>query len=332
MKILLTGATGQLGSAIARKLVGAGHDLHCLARAGSNRALLGDVPVRWVTGDITDPASLPAAVAGCEAVVHTAGVTSYWLPKRRWMESVNVEGTTHLLQAAVEAGARRFLYTSSIATIGWREEGQADETTPFNWQGLGIDYFDTKHRAEQRVLAESRLEGLAVNPGIVFGSYDVHHNGARMLLQVEHDKLFGVPPGTTTLAVLDDVVDGHLAALERGRAGERYILGGTVLDFVSLYQRIAAMLDKPAPTRVLTPGQLRAAAGLMGLAARFTRREPMITPALVHITTRNRAFSSAKAIEELGYAPSPLERGLEACRDWLLERGELRAQGPVVRG
>jgi dihydroflavonol-4-reductase len=323
MKILLTGATGQIGSALARALALAGHDLRCLVRPSSDRALLQGLPVTWAVGDMTDAASLAAAVADREAVVHSAGAISYWRARGARLEAVNVQGTAHLLDAAVKAGVRRFLLTSSIATIGTRDQGMADETTAYDWHGLGIDYFDTKRRAEELVLGEAGLEGLAVNPGIVFGPHDLHHNGARMLLQVARGDLFGVPPGTTTAAVLDDVVAGHLAALERGRPGERYILGGTVLDFLSLYRRIAALLDKPAPTRVLTPWQLRAAAGLMGLAARFTLREPMITPALVHITTRNRAYSSAKAIRELGYSPSTLETGLQGCWDWLRARGEM---------
>lgn len=322
MKILLTGATGQIGSAVARALVREGHELRCLARPSSKRQILRDVPVHWVTGDVTDPPSLAAAVADREAVVHTAGAISYWPAKRSELEAVNVDGTAHLLRASVKAGVKRFLFTSSIATIGTRQGGTADETTPYNWQGLGIDYFDTKRRAEELVLNQPGLEGLAVNPGIVFGPHDVHHNGARMLLQVHRGDLFGVPPGTTTVAVLDDVVHGHLAALEKGRPGERYILGGTVVSFVSLYERIAALLDKPAPTRVLTPRQLGLAARVMGMLSFFTRREPMITPALVHITTRERAYSSAKAIRELDYPTSPLEAGLEACWDWLRHQGE----------
>ena len=321
MKVLVTGATGQLGSSVARALKDRGDDVLCLVRDPDRLGVLDDdLPVH--PGDVTDPKSLEAAVAGREAVVHLAGIVSYWPPKDELLRKVNVEGTRHLLGAATAAGVRRFVLTSSIAALGWVRDGDiGDEDTPYNWDGLGVTYCETKKAQQDLVLATSSLSPVAVLPGICFGPRDLHKNAGRMLLNLAAGTLPGSPPGATTAAVLDDVVQGHLLALDRGRSGEAYVLGGTTPSFHELFGRIAAVLGVDPPRRVLGRFVMRTAAAVQASKAVFTGEEPPLTQALAEMSVRNRRYASDKARGQLGYATRPLEEGIEACAAWYREQG-----------
>ena len=324
MRVLVTGGTGQLGSEVARALVARGDAVRCLVRDPTRSRLLDGVEVERVRGDVTAPDSLGPAVAGCDAVVHLAGVVSYAPGSRALQEAVNVGGTLHLLDAAAAAGVQRFVHTSSIAAIGYvAGSGEGDEDTPFNWAPFGLGYMDTKRESEALVLADDRVEGIAVNPGIVFGARDLHHNGGRMLLQVAAGGPPAVPPGATTCATLSDVGAGHLLALDRGRPGRRYVLGGTTGTFAEIFARVAAVLGRPAPARVAPRAALVAFGAVQELKARITGGEPPLTRSLAKVSCRNRRYRSDRAIAELGYAPSPLEDGIRACRDWYRAEGLL---------
>lgn len=322
--ILLTGGTGMLGSHLAAALLASGQPVRALVRRPDAPSLLDGLAVQKVAGDVTEPDSLAAAVAGVDAVVHTAGVVSYWRARREEQERVNVDGTRNLLQAVCAAGVPRFLITSSIATLGWVPEGEiGDEETAWNWDGMDIGYFETKRAAEQLVLAETRVQGLAVNPGIVFGTADIHFNAGRMFQQILAGGPPGVPPGHTTVATIADVVAGHLAALDRGRAGQRYVLGGHTLSFKELFGEIAAAMGRSAPQRELPAALVRLVGWGADLSSRVTGREPYMTPQLAAMVTRNRRYSSAKAIRELDYPVSPLRPCLESVYNWYVERGLL---------
>lgn len=322
MKILVTGATGQLGSAVARALVARGDEVRCLVRDPQRARGL---EVELVGGDVCQPETLAPAMKGIEAVAHVAGVVSYNPAELAKMRQVNVEGTRAILDAAALAGVRRVLLTSSIATLGYLEDPLAvgDEETAFNWQGEGIGYFDTKREAEALVLSDSRLEGLAVNPGITFGAHDVHRNAGRMVFQIAAGGPPAVPCGATTVATLDDVVTGHLLALDKGRRGERYVLGGLNLTFLELYARIAARMSLPAPTRVLRPWQMMVAAQLGEWRHKLGGPEPVLSLALAKMSSRNRRYSSAKAERELGWISSSFDDGIDACVGWYRAQGYL---------
>ncbi|HJN74916.1 MAG TPA: NAD(P)H-binding protein [Myxococcota bacterium] len=316
--ILVTGATGQIGSRVAKALAER-EEVRCLVRDPQRLGAL-DFEVEVVPGDVTDEHSLGAAVAGCRAVVHCAGVVSYWQRKAAWQEAVNVGGTKKLLDAAAAAGVERFLLTSSIAALGYVEgDGLGDETTPFNL--ADVPYCATKRAAQDLVLAETRLEGFAVNPGITFGSHDLHVNAGRMCLQVHAGGPPGVPPGATTVSVLEDVVAGHLAALDRAEPGNAYVLGGATPSFVELFQAVGEVVGKPAPTRVAPEWLMRAYGACLLVGAAFSGKEPPLTPALARVSARNRRYLSAKARRELGYEPRSLSDGISACWRWYLEQG-----------
>ena len=320
--VLVTGATGQIGGALTRALQRAGDRVRCLVRDREHgRRLLGE-EVELAAGDVTVPDSLPPALRGIEVVAHLAGKASYWPALGSQMRAVHVAGTANLLDACARAGVNKLLFTSSIATLGWvAGHGVGDETTAYNWHGLGIDYFDTKYAAERMVLAETRLATIAVNPGVVFGAGDRAVNGLRLLREIAGG-VPGYPPGATTAAVLDDVVAGHVAALERGRPGQRYVLGGTPLTFAELFEAIAEVVGAPTPRRRLAPLLMRGLALASTAGGLLTGHEPRITLPAYHILTRNRRYSSAKAVAELGYPISPLAAGLRQCWEWHSGHGE----------
>jgi len=311
--VLVTGGTGQIGSAVAAALVARGDEVRCLVRDPSRAELLEGLDAERAVGDVTDPDSLARAAAGVEAVVHAAGVVSYHRRDAAAQRAVNVGGARNVLEAARRAGARRLLLTSSIATLGWVEgEGEGDEGLAYSWAGQGIAYFDTKYEAEALWLAAEGVEALAVNPGIVIGPRDRARNGGRIVRDLVAGRMRAAPPGATTMATLADVVDGHLAALDRGAPGERYVLGGHTGSWLTLCGRIAAGLGVAPPRRALPPWALWLAAGV-----------GVVTPSFVRIATRNRRYASDKAAAALGYSPRPLEGAARACRDWYAERGEL---------
>lgn len=319
MKLLITGVTGQLGAALARSALARGHAVRGLVR---DPARMVDLPgVERIAGDLHDPAGLEGAMRGVDAVFHAAGLVSYLPARAADLRAVNVEGTRALLAAAQAAGVERFVFTSSIAAGGpVAGAGEGDEDTPFAMEGQGFVYGETKRAAEDLVCAAG---GLALRPGIILGAGDRNINGGRMILDLLAGKIPGVPSGATTLAVLDDVVEGHFLALERGTAGARYILGGTTGSFQELYSAIAATLGVAPPRWVLPDPFVAMVAAWRGWRAPADGPEPTLTPLLARLTMRNRRFSSARAIAQLGYRPSPLATGVRAAVDWFTAEGLL---------
>lgn len=318
----MTGSTGQVGSEVVRQLVARGDEVRCLVRDPERARLLDGVEVERVQGDVTAPETLGRAMHGCEAVIHLAGTISYLAKHRKRQEMVNVGGTRNVLDAAAAAGVRRVVYTSSMATLGYVDgDGEGDEDTAYNWGRFRLGYMDTKRVAEGLVLSDTRVEGVAVNPGIIFGARDIARNGGRMLLSVMNGGPIAHPCGATTCANLTDVAAGHLLALDRAAPGRRYVLGGTTGSFGEIFELLARVVGVEPSRRSAGPLLLWLAGAGQELGALFRAGEPPGTRALSYIASRNRRYSSARAIRELGYAPQPLEVGVRACLDWYLAEG-----------
>jgi len=324
MKVLVTGATGQLGAAVVRLGVPRGLRLRCLVRDRGRAAALAAAGVELVDGDVTEPASLARAVAGVEAVIHCAGLVSYRPQDRPALQAVNVEGTASLLRAARAAGVRRFVFSSSIAAIG-RAPGAAlgDEGCAWDWGGLGFAYFDTKHAAHAQVLAAEGVEAVALCPGVMLGGGDVHENGLRVVRRVLRGGAWFAPSGQITAANVDDVAEAHLAALTRGEPGRAYILGGFAGPWRALFARIAAVTGG-GPPRVTAPQPAMWLIGaVMELLAARSGAEPAMSRAQSAVVSANRAYSSAAATAALGYAPQPIEQGVAQCLAWARQTGRL---------
>ena len=250
MKVLVTGGTGFVGSQIVAALVRRGDAVRVLHRATSKLIMLEGLPVEHVLGDVQEPEAVARAVAGCDLVFHVAAVASYWRTQREQVYRVNVEGTRIVMEACLAAGVPRVVHTSSVAAIGIPRNGRpADESATFDAFSATFAYADSKHRAEAVVLqAVARgLPAVIVNPGAIYGAGDHNLISGSMVLELARRSVPLVPDGGLCVVDIDAVVQGHLAAAERGRIGERYILGGENLTLLEIATEICAVVGRRAP-------------------------------------------------------------------------------------
>lgn len=325
---LVTGATGFVGSAVLRALVSRGHDLRALARAGSDRRNLQGVVATVVEGDLTDPASLARAVAGCRFVLHVAADYRIWVPDPVAMLRANVDGTRALMQAAQNAGVERIVYCSSVAALGLTTDGTpADEATPTSEAAMIGIYKISKFRAEQVVLAMVRDDGLPaviVNPAAPVGPRDIKPTPTgRMIADAAAGRMPAYLDTGLNVVHVDDVAEGHVLALERGRIGERYILGSENLTLAQLFGLVAQEAGRRPPRIRLNEHVLwPLALGSEGLA-RLTGIEPLVTRDHLRMARKKMFFSSAKAIRELGYAPRPARQAVADAIAWFRTSGRV---------
>src|ERR1700741_664957 len=252
MTTLVTGATGFVGSAVARTLAARGHDLRLLTPPTSDRRNLAGLDAEIVTGDLTDPESLVRAAAGCRYVVHVAADYRIWVPDPQAMLRANVDGAVAMVRAAAQAGAERIVHCSSVAALGQIGDGTpADEQTPTNEADFVGIYKPSKYRAEKAVLDLARNDGIpvvVVNPAAPVGPRDIKPTPTGKMIR---DAAAGRVPAyiDTGLNIVhvDDVAEGHVLALERGRIGERYVLGGENLTMRQMLELVAAETGRPAP-------------------------------------------------------------------------------------
>jgi dihydroflavonol-4-reductase len=316
MRILLTGATGFVGSHVARALVAAGHTVRALARATSPRSLLDDVPeLEWVRGDLLDPPTLAAAADRCEVVVHTAARVVLTPTQAREQHAVNVEGTRHMLAAARAAGARRFIHTSSVATVGRPRAGElADENTRYDWPP-GLPYNETKRDAERLVLRADGLETVVLNPALVFGPGALYKRTLTLFRLVKWGLLPVVPPGGLTICDVRDIAAAHVAALTQGEARTRYILGGPHVTFRELATTIAEVTRGARPIAAVPPAWLHAVAVPLAALIRVGVPLPVTLGSLAYMTNFG-YYSSARAQSALGYRMRAATETLADAARW----------------
>jgi dihydroflavonol-4-reductase len=327
MKTLITGASGFIGSAVLRRLLACGHQVRALVRPQSARRNLAGLAVELVTGDLRDPTSLERAVQGCSALFHVAADYRLWVPEPEDMYKTNVEGTRNLLLAAARAGVERIVYTSSVATMGLLPDGNpADEETPVTLADMIGHYKRSKFLAEAEVLRLARETGLAVvtvNPSTPVGPRDLKPTPTgRMILQAAAGRMPAYVDTGLNLVHVDDVAEGHLLAFEKGRTGERYILGGSNMSLKEILSDIAVISGRPAP-RVCLPHNLVLPVAYMveALARLYKGGEPFITVDGVRLARKRMFFSHEKAEKELGYNPGPVNQALKDAVDWFRYNG-----------
>lgn len=329
-RVAITGATGFLGTALVQALADAGDEVTVLARATSDPAGVAHVrarAARLVVADVTDAAALRGAFEGADAVVHAAGVIGYRRRLYAAMRRVNVEGTRAVLDAVAAAGAGRLVHVSSIVAVGFTEEPvPLDEDAAWNAAVLRAPYFDTKHAGEQLVLAAAArgLDATVVNPAAIYGPSPVRSNSSGLLVQIAKGQVPAAPAGGINCVPLGTVVEGVLAALDRGARGRRYVLGGENLEIAGLFERIARALGRTprAPRRFPTSlrAPLRAA---MELAEPLVPARAHFTPDLCAMFGRFMWFDTGRAERELGVRASPFDACLDAAVAALRARGDL---------
>jgi dihydroflavonol-4-reductase len=316
----LTGATGFVGTVLARELVAQGWQVTAIHRPGSNTKHLGDVSL--TPGDVTDKASLMAALPqGVDAVFHLAGDTNLWSKRNERQTRVNVEGTRNMVEAALERGAKRFVHTSSISAYGM-QSGVIDESAEQLGRVSPVNYQRSKYLAEEEVRAGIRggLDAVILNPAAIMGPYDTV-NWARVIRLVCTGKLPGVPPGAMSFCHVEEVARAHIAAAERGRRGENYLLGGADAALIELVRQIGEVAGKKVPSRPTPAWVLRAIARVGSWVSSVTGKEPTLTPEGALMVTRTLYCRCLRAERELGFRRVELRRMVEDSHGWLRREG-----------
>jgi dihydroflavonol-4-reductase len=332
VKALVTGATGFIGSAIARRLISEGLDVRVLVRPNTSRQNLAGLNVEITEGDLTDSKSLKRACTGCEALFHAAADYRLWAPKPRELYKTNVDGTRALLQAAADAGISRAVYTSSVATLK-ASDGvlPSDETMLASYEETIGHYKRSKVMAE-KVAGDFVAEGfpiVVVKPSAPAGPRDVKPTPTgRTILDAAAGKIPVYVNTGLNIVHVDDVADGHWLAYERGQPGESYILGGTDMTLLEILTDIAHLVGRKPPTIRLPHNVVLPIAYLSELAARFTGNTPAATVESVQLSKKMMFFSSEKAKRELGYRARPAIEAFEDAIRWFRDQGYLK--GPVT--
>ncbi len=307
MTILVTGATGFVGSTITRLLYEEGESVRVLARPNSDRRNLENLDVEIIEGDLNDAVSLKRAVKDCSSLYHVAADYRLWIPEPDGIYKTNVEGSRSLLLAAAEAGVERMIYTSSVATLGINSDGTpSDEDTPVSLENMIGHYKRSKYLAEQVVQELIDKEGLPVvivNPSTPIGPGDIKPTPTgRMILDAVNGKTPAYVDTGLNLVHVEDVAKGHLLAFEKGQIGQRYILGGEDMSLKKILTMIAKLTDQNPPRIKLPHSFVMPIAYISEAWAKFTNgTEPRATVDGVRMSRKKMYFSSDKAKQELGY-------------------------------
>ena len=325
--VLVTGASGFLGSAVVAAFRAAGHPVRALVRATSPRGNLRD-DVEVAVGDLLDRAAVASALRGARHLVHVAADYRLWAPDPSEIVRTNVEGTRIVMEEARRAGVERIVHTSSVATLALRGDAPADESRPLAEDEAIGAYKRSKVMAErlvERMVREERLPAIIVNPSTPIGPRDIKPTPTgRVIVEAASGRMPGFVDTGLNLVHVDDVAAGHLAALQRGRIGERYILGGENVPLSDMLATIAGLVGRPPPRlripRALVYPVAVAAEGM----ARLTGRPPFVTRDGLRMARRRMFFTDAKARAELGYRTRPHAEGLADAISWFRAAGYLR--------
>ena len=320
MRVFVTGGNGFIGSRVVRRLADDGHEVRCLLRPGARTHRIEDVRFERVEGDLGDAGALARGVEGCDGCVHLAGVSSWAEIASPEVEEVIVEGTRRLLGAAREAPGLRFVYVSSAAAVNGSDRPSVfDETAAFELDGSGLRYALAKHAAEKLVLEAARagLHAVIVNPGETYGPDDDEWVTAGAIRDVLRSWPALAVRGGASVVHVDDVAAGIVAALEQGRPGERYILGGDNLAVEEIVRTALRAAGARKPVVVVPAAVLR----LVVRLCRLLRLPPPISPDLVGYACRYWFVDSTKAKRELGYSPRPAPETLSAVVGWIRTAG-----------
>jgi dihydroflavonol-4-reductase len=321
MLAFVTGATGFVGSHVARVLAEQGADLRLLIRVGSDTQNLEGLNAERAVGDLRDPASIERAMAGCDTVFHVAADYRLWVRDPEEMYRANVEGTRTILDAARKNRVRRVVHTSSVATMGFTSNGHlADEDSPVKLDSMIGPYKRSKFMAEQLALkaGASGIDVVVVNPTTPVGEQDIRPTPTgRIVVDFLKKKFPAYVDTGLNLVDVRECARGHLAALEKGRSGERYILGGENLTLKQILDKLAAITSLPSP-KVKVPYVMALAAGVVDemVTGRILGREPRATIDAVRMGRKKMFVSSAKAERELGWNLSPVEGALRRAVEW----------------
>jgi dihydroflavonol-4-reductase len=319
----ITGATGFLGLNIVDALLDADWRVVALHRRTSNVARLRARGVDLAEGSLDDGAALARAIPeGCDAVFHVAGNVSLWSKNDAQQTKDNVEGTRNVAGAALARKARRFVHTSTVAVWGIQEHLPYDETAPKRGGESAVNYQRSKRQGEIEVdrAIERGLDAVILNPSHIVGRYDTE-GWSQSIRLVAEGKLPGIPPGKGSFCDAGAVARAHVAAVDRGRTGESYILGGADATYLELVTEIGELLGKKVGKRALPLGVIALVSGLTRFGSLFTGRQPAVTKEMLAGLTHHEIVNCEKAVRELGFEKIALRTMLEAALAWQVEEG-----------
>jgi dihydroflavonol-4-reductase len=322
---LVTGATGFVGANVARELLREGATVRVLARPSGDRRAIDGLNVEICEGDLVDPASIRRAVQGAATVYHVAADYRLWAKHPEEIYRANVEGTRAVLQAAADAGVKRVVYTSSVGALGIPKDGTpGTEATPVTLADMVGPYKASKFLAEQVALGFA-LKGLPVvivNPSTPIGPWDVKPTPTgQMVVDFLQGRMFATVDTGLNIVHVRDVARGHLLAAERGRVGEKYILGNANFTLTEIGLLLAEVAGSRAPRARIPYAVAWLAAGCMEVAARVTGSAPRVPLTAVRMSRKRMFFSAAKAVRELGLPQTDVRTALHDAAEWFVEHG-----------
>jgi dihydroflavonol-4-reductase len=327
MKTLVTGGSGFIGSSVVRKLLARGKEVRCYVEPGAKTDNLTGLDVEIRVGDVNDRDKVADALKGCDTLFHLAAIYAIWLPEPSLMYKVNVEGSKTVLWAAYKAGLEKVVYTSSIAAVGHREDGEpaneGDPFSPVDWD-VGNAYIRSKWLSELDALrfAKEGLPLVVVNPAFPFGERDIGPTptGAFIVSALKKQVPGYVNSGFCAIDV-DDCAEGHVLAAEKGRVGERYILGNHNVSFGEFYDVVGRVAGLSIPKRAI-PGWVAQGMGwAMEQVAARKKSRPLATYKAAKYASRTHFFDNAKSRSELGLPSTPLETTIEKAVRWFRTHG-----------
>jgi len=325
--VLVTGADGFLGSNVVRALLKESYRVRAMVEPARHSAVLDGLDVEIVSGSLLDPRFVDLSVQGVSAVVHTAASTAVWPERIPAMRALNVDAATRLATMARNAGTRVFVHVGTASSFAWgTKEKPGDENGDYTSSRFGLDYLDTKHEAQGLMLAldEPDFRVTVVNPTFMFGPYDSKPSSGAMILAIANRKVPGYTVGGRSFADVRAVAQGIVAALERGRGGQCYILGGQNLSYQEAFAVLASVTGA-RPPRLMMPGAAALAYGAIGSAmAKVSGKPPQLSLAMTRVSLEGQYYDSSKAERELGYQKGNLEAAVTAAAAWFRATGMLQ--------
>lgn len=330
MSVFITGATGFIGKYVALQLAGAGHQVHALVRSSADTTSLSRGGVRLFQGDLLEPASIRAAMKGCQQVFHLAGFARAWHKDRSTYHRINVDGTRNIMDAAMDLGVLKTVVVSTAGVLPPSADGRPVSETAGRKPDIYTEYERSKSEAEALVMRYGTrgLPVVVVQPTKVFGPgpVDESNSAALMIREYLRGKWKIVPgdgSGIMDYVYVEDVADGIHLAMEKGTPGEAYILGAEAASYQRFFDTVAAYAARPHRTYKLPYGLMMAVSGLEAAKARILGLKPLITPEWIRKIPYNWSKDSGKARQELGYRPRSFEEAVRLTVDWLRKTGQV---------
>lgn len=328
-KVLLTGADGLLGSNITRELLHRGYGVTALIERNKQPKTLSNLPgLTLVAGDILDPVSLTEAMRGHEFVIHAAANTNVFPARSEIVRKVNLDGTRHIIDAALLTGVARVVMVTSAVSFGYGTKDQpGDETQPYRSAWIGLDYMDSKYEAHVetvKAVKERGLPAVLVCPTFMLGPYDSRPSSGAMVMAVYEGKVPGYTGGGRNYIDVRDAAIGVCNALTMGRIGEAYVLGHRNMNYHEAFGMMADVMGVKPP-RIQFPNWAIKTLGLWGnFWYRLTGKAPLLSYEMAKNSCEGFYFTAAKAVDELQLPQSPIEDAIKACFDWMMEQGMMK--------